>query len=469
MTPRALPLPLLFLLLVTTFCHAAPTSDDLLVAIRSGQAAGKDFAGVVAPGLVLTGQDLTGINLQGADLRGALLTGVNLTKANLGHANLRGATFDGVSLCDADLRECDLSGATLKLVTFDGADLTDSRFSGADLGLAMFSGGGGTHLPGLRLALQQVTGQELSRAWVAGLSGDVFAFCYDTENASFWPGTPFTVSPLLAAPAALGVEAKLRSDYFAEQLLMDEKASAKGVHLLAVKAADDPGLLRGRPLWAVLSGRETVTKERSYFVLNIAPFGPQTFRKQELLDLWAGPWENLEPVGSLQVVRKPLLTLTLKGPLATKPEQARAALRQGALILLDRRTYGPLVPGEAGLARLAAQLRAAGENRDLEAARRLAPWGDMPRQCLLSSRTQACAFLTEAATVLEGDAKQAAETALAAYQPALETLGGQWPGLELQGETMSDEAAQRYLKAADIVGNFSLTEHKVGETLQQVQ
>jgi hypothetical protein len=468
MSPRAVVLPL-FLLLVATLAHAAPARDDLLAAINAGQARGGDFSGVQAAGIQVSGQDLTGINLQGADLRGASLTGVRLDDANLGHANLRGATLDSVSLRGANLAGADLSGAILKLVALDGASLTEARFSGADLGLTMFSVGGGTHLPGLRLALQQLTGQELSQAWVAGLSGDAFAFCYNTENAAFWPGTPFTVSPLRAAPAAFGIEAKLHSDAFAQQTLMDDKAAPKTVRLLALKAVDDQGLLQGRPLWAVLAGREIVTKDRAYFALNLPPFGLQTFVKKELLELWTGPWENLEPVGSLQVVRKPMLTLTLTGSLTSRDAQARTALRQAAQILLDRRTYGPLVPGEAGLARLAADLRAIGETRDLEAARRLASWGDLPRQCLLSSRAEACAFLTEAATVLDGDAKQAAQTALATYQAALQPLDKQWPSLEVTGETMTPEAAQRYVQAADIIGNFSVAEHKVGETLQGIQ
>ncbi|MGE5532497.1 MAG: pentapeptide repeat-containing protein [Bacteroidota bacterium] len=468
MRPRVA-LPLLLLLLVCSFTHAAPARDDLLAAINAGRARGGDFSGIKAPGLELAGQDLTGINLQGADLRGASLIGVTLDGANLSHANLRGATLDSVSLRGADLTGADFGGAVLKLVALDGANLTDARLSGADVGLAMFSAGGGTHLPGLRLALQQLTGQEISPAWIAGLSGDAFAFCYNTGNASFWPGTPFTVSPLRAAPAAFGVEARLHSDAFAEQTLMDDKEAPKTVRLLALKAVDDQGLLQGRPLWAVLAGREMVSKDRAYFAMNLPPFGLQTFARKDLIDLWKGPWENLEPVGSLQVVRTPMLTLILTGALTTPEAQARTALRQAAQILLDRRTYGPLVPGEAGLAKLAADLRAVGESRDVDTARRLAPWGDLPRQCLLSSRAEACAFLTEAATVLTGEAKLAAETALATYQEALQPLDKQWPSLQITGETMTPEAAQRYLKAADIVGSFSVAEHKVGETLQAVQ
>ncbi|MHB8994649.1 MAG: pentapeptide repeat-containing protein [Armatimonadota bacterium] len=468
MSPRAVALSLC-LLLLGALAYAAPARDDLLAAINAGQARGGDFSGVQAAGIQVSGQDLTGINLAGADLRGASLTAVRLDDANLSRANLRGAILDSVSLRGADLSGCDFSGAILKLVALDGASLTETRFSGADLGLAMFSVGGGTHLPGLRLALQQLTGQEISQAWIAGLSGDAFAFCYNTENAAFWPSTPFTVGPLRAAPAAFGIEAKLHGEAFAQQTLMDDTVAPKTVRLLAVKAVDDQGLLQGRPLWAVLAGREIVTKDRAYFALNLPPFGLQTYAKKDLLSIWTGPWENLEPVGSLQVVRTPMLTLTLTGSLSSREAQARTALRQASQTLLDRRTYGPLVPGEAGLAKLAADLRSAGENHDLEAARRLAPWGDLPRQCLLSSRAEACAFLTEAATVLEGEAKQAAQTALATYQAALQPLEKQWPGLEVTGETMAPAAAQRYLQAADIIGNFSVAEHKVGETLQGIQ
>ena len=472
MTSRARALRLLPLLLlplsVAALASAAPTRDDLTAAVAAGQAAGKDFSGVVAPGLAVTGKDLTAIKLSGADLRGAILQNVNLNQAALGRASLRGAVLDRVSFIDADLSGCDLSGTTLKLVNLDGANLTDCDFTGAKLEQALLTSGGGTHLPALRLALSKATGAQFSRACVAGLSGDAFAFCYNTENPIFWPGTPFTVSPLLAAPAILGLEAKLRNDYFADQLLMDEKACAKGIQMLPVHLPDDPGLLQGRPLWAVLAGRETADK-RTYFALVVPPFGPQTYRSQDLLTIWQGPWENLEAAGGLQVVRKPLLTITPKTVLPTPEEQAKAILRQAATIILDKRTYGPLVPGAAGLAKAATELRAAGQNSDLEAAKRLTPWQDFPRQCLLGSGADACAFLTEALPSLTGDNKQAAQDALAFYQAALKPLADDWPGLEVAGDAMTKQDCNRYLKAADLVGSLAAAEQKAAEAFLRVK
>lgn len=457
-SPRSKPMLLALALLAATCSLAAPTSDDFRAAVASGEAAGKDFSALSAPGLTLSRPNLSGTNLSGADLRGIAITGGTLSGCNLSRANLRGAVLDRVSLVDADLTGCDLSGATLTLANLDGANLADGVFRGTSFSNVLLSSGGGTHLPGLRAALQQATGLTLSRAWVAGLSGDAFAFCYNTEDPRFWPGTPFTVNPLLAGPANLGLQARLRSDYFAEQLLLDEKSAPKGVQLLAVRLQDDPGLLGGSPLWAVLTGREVVDKQRQYFALSVPPFGPQTYRAQELLDLWTGPWGNLEPVGSLQVVRKPLLTITAGAKLNTLPEQAKLAMQQAAQIILDKRTYGPLIPGEAGLTRLASDLRAAANSGDLERAQRLAAWGILPRQCLIGSRTEACDFLTEALPGLEGDKALAAQAALAAYQPALLGLQEQWPELDTKAEAMTGEARERYVKAADLIGAMAVAD-----------
>ena len=459
----------LLLALAATACFATPTREQFSAAVASGAAAGKDFSAVCASGLTLTRPDLTSTNLSGADLRGVTITGGSLSGCNLSRANLRGAVLDRVSLVDADLGGCDLSGAVFNLVNLDGANLADCVFHGTSLSNVLLSSGGGTHLPGLRAALQQATGLKLSRAWVAGLSGDAFAFCYNTENPTFWPGTPFTVNPLLAAPTNMGLSAKLRSDYFADQLLLDAKAAGTGVQMLAIKLQDDPGLLAGRPLWAVLAGREVVDNQHQYFALSVPPFGPMTYRAQELVDLWTGPWENLEPIGSLQVVRKPLLTITPSARAATTAEQARLALRQASQIILDKRTYGPLVPGEAGLTRLAAELRAAGESGDLERARRLAPWGVFPRQCLVGARTEACDFLAEATAGLQGQNKEAAQAAVEGYGRALGGLRDQWPDLDCTGETMTAQSRERFQQAADLVAAMAVADRAAATYFASIQ
>lgn len=450
-------LPLAFLLPLPA--SAAPTRDEVAAALNKGEARGQDFSGAQASGLTAGRCDLSGTTWLRADLRGASLSELDLSRAKLAGASLRGALLDRVSLIDADLSGCDLSGALLKLVNLDGANLADCDFTGARLDQVLFTSSGGTHLPGLRLALQQATGQEFSRPWVAALSGDAFAFVYNTENPGFWPNAPFTVSPLLAAPAILGLSAKMRSEYAAEQLLLDEKETAKGVQLLPVRLMDDPGLLQGRPLWAVLTGRETADR-RTYFALNVPPFGPQTYRSQELLNVWAGPWDNLEAVGGSLMLHKLLLTITPKTKVPPRVEQAKAALRQAAQIITDRRTYGPLVPGEAGLTRLAADLRAAAQGNDLEAVRRLAVWEGFPRQCLLGSRLGACEFLTEAAAELTGEPKAAAQDALIAYRGALAALGSKWPGLGVAGDAVTPEVRERYNRAADLVAGVAAAEHK---------
>lgn len=455
----------LLLTVLAAGASAAPTAEEVLALAKAGEVAGKDLSGAQAAGIVLEGQNLRGVGLREADLRGVILRGCDLAGANLSRANLRGAVLEQVSLLDADLSGCDLSGALIRLTNLDGANLIDCRFTGASLDAVLLTSSGGTHLPGLRVALQQATGQQFSRPWVAALSGDAFAFVYNTENPGFWPGTPFTVNPLTAAPAILGLQTKQREDYFSDQFLMDEKKSAEGVHLLPMRATQDPGVLQGRPLWAVVAGREKDEK-RTYFALYVPPFGPQTYRSSELVELWTGPFENLEPAGSLRTVRKPLVTIITGGQVPAPAEQARAVLRQAAQIIVDRRTYGPLVPGEAGLTKLAAELRAAAQTGDLEAARRLAVWGGYPHQCLLGARREACDFLREAVPLLEGQPKAAAEAVLGLYQSNVQLLAHDWPGLQTTAETMDAAAKQRYLQAADLIGQCAANERRAAETIE---
>lgn len=447
---------------------AAPTREEVLAAVGSGKAAGGDFSGAVAPGLALEHQDLSGTLWRDADLRGITLTDVNLSGAVLAGADLRGATLQAVSLADADLTGTDLSGARLRLVNLAGAKLDGCQLNGATVYLSMLSANGGTHSEALRLALNQATGQQFSRAWVDGLSGDVFAFVFNVDDPGFWPGTPFTVNPLTAAPTALGLESKLREDYFAERVLTEGETLAPGIHVVPLRAErTDLWLLRGMPLWSVVEKREMADK-RLVFTLEMPPFAQDTMRREMLLKLWEGPWPTLEPVGALKTTAKsPLLTITGAKVTVTSQAQLAAALRQAAAIMGEKRTYGPLVPGAAGLARLAGELRQVGESGDIDRAKRLAIWEQFPRECLLGSRNEACQFLEEGLKVASAGQQAILNEALVLLRSEVTVLKGDWPGLAPEAPTMSPELRAQYTKAAEIVGTAASVEGRLAQLLAE--
>jgi hypothetical protein len=200
----------------------------------------------------------------------------------------------------------------------------------------------------------------------------------------------------------------------------------------------------------------------------VPPFAEGNYRWEELDDIWAGPWETLEPSGSAeQKVKRPLISLVRQRSSPKKQEQARAALKQAVAIIGERRTYGPLVGGEAGSTRLAAALKTGAEMGDVEAAKKLALWEEVPRQCLIGSRTEACEFLEEASLVLEGDAREAVLQAAAVYRSALNALTTRWPGLAVGAQTTTPELRERYAKAAEEISAVAAAEHKVAGLLNK--
>lgn len=459
-------LPCLLFTCAISGAFAAPGAEQLEAAIAAGQVHGQNFAQLQAPGLTITQKDLSGILLPQADLRGSVFREVSLDGANLQQANLRGVIFDRVSLVGTDLSSADLNGAFLRLVDLSEANLSDTKLAGCTFENPLTASNGASHLASLRQALQQATRSTLSRSWVAGLSGDAFAFVYNTENAAFWPCSPFTVNPLLAAPRILGVEARLRQDYFARQALTDPKPETRLVQMVALRLPQAQVLAPGQTLWGVVTGRE-VGEKATYYVVNVPPFGLQTCREDTLLAQWTGPFENLEPIGSLRLIENPLLALTPKSRIPLAADQARAALRQAVAIITDKRTYGPLVPGEAGLLRLAQDLRSVAQSGDTEMAQRLGVWGDYPRQCVLGSLKQACDFLNEAQVTLPADRQPAVQGARKLYNTVAETLSTEWPDLALQGGAVTPDVKDRYNKAADIIAALAAAEHKAADLFTQ--
>ncbi|MEN6549604.1 MAG: pentapeptide repeat-containing protein [Armatimonadia bacterium] len=463
--------PLCFLLpavavLFATAVFAAPTASDLTAALDAGKARGADFAGLQAPGLALRNADLSGTNLQKSDLRGSSLAGVNLTGANLFQSTLRGAVLSSVNLTEANLADVDLSGAILQNINLDGASLAAARLDGTRFEAPLLTATGAPHLTALRLALQQAPGTQFTRAQVAAFSGDAFTFVYNTQDPAFWPGTPFCYGPLMTAPAVLGLEAKLRTDYTAEHYLIDDKEAARGIHMLALRltAPEQRALLSG-PVWVLLSGRQP-TDKHTYFTLTAPLFGTLIMRRDELVTAWSDPVDLLQPVAGAATGKKPLLTITPKAELPPLEDQVKVVTRQAVAMITDKRTYGPLVPGEAGWLKLAADLNAAAQTGDWEAARRLAAWQDFPRQCVLGSTTLAAEYLAQAAASLPPALSLPLTDAAAQYQMQA-TLLASWPLLDA-AETAPAGWQDKLNRAAELAAGMAATDRKIAVLLAPV-
>lgn len=448
---------------------AGPTREEVLQRL-AGDVRVEDFSEANAPGISVADKDLSQTSWRNADLRGAVFQRVELDSAVLAGASLRGAILEDVSLTDADLTGADLSGARIRLANLAGAQLDDTQILGTSFQLVLLSPNGGTHGEALRIALERACGQTFSRAWVSGLSGDAFAFVYNTEDAGFWPGTPFTVSPFEAAAQALGLGIRIRLDAGAEQFLLSGKQLPPGVHLLPIEYGQTGlWLLRNMPLWAVVDSRQTNEQQQVHITVTLPPFGQRSMRESELASNWSGPWHTLQPAGAMNVrARRPLMTFSAPANAVTPVAmQAAAALRQGAAMVGERRTYGPLVPGAAGLTRLAADLRAAADGGDMEQAKRLALWEQFPRQCLIGARTEAARFLEEAMGALPPDRQGYVQEALALYRAEVAALRDQWPGLSagLNGDTALLVA--NYRRAADLVARLAADERAAAQLLSQ--
>jgi len=467
MLPRRLSCSCLALVLTSALALAAPPTGEAITRLaRAGEATDRDFSGALAPGLTLARCSLAATQWRGADLRGASLVGVSLQKADLRQANLRGAVLERVDLLNADLSGADLSGAVLCLVNLENANLTGCRLEGAIFEGAGFSLSGAPYLAALHLALQNAGHQPLSRAWVAGLSGDAFAFSYSSapqpaaRTQGFWPGLPFNVNPMLAAAANLGLQAAFSKDTASEKALLD-KLQDQTVYLLALKLPGvDERVTQGQPLWTVLTAQEVGDAGTAY-QLQAPPFGSHELRQGQLFsDIWGGPWDTTEPVGTMLPARRQLVAIRC-AVAQPAPDQVLAALRQAITIITEKRTYGTLVPGEAGLTRLATDLRAASKSLDSDAAKRLVSWQRFPRQCLIGSLNLACDFLSEAGPALPDDKQQQSCTeARLMLRSALTGLDAKWPQLAAPGEALTPEQADAFAQAADLVAEVAAAERR---------
>lgn len=459
-------------LFLGTLCMAdTPRSTEEITRLAlAGEAINGDFSGARAAGLAVSHCSLAASNWRNADLRGASLVAVSLEKADLRGANMRGAVLERVDLLNADLRGADLSGAVLCLTNLENAQLEGCRFDGAIFEGNAFSLTGAPYLVALHLALQHASGQQFSRPWLAGLSGDAFAFCYNTRDAGRWPGVPFNINPMTAAATNLGLQAAFSSDAVAEKTLFD-KLQEKSVHVLALElsgeadaAKVDARLTQGGPVWGLVLGRED-TETGPALKLFAPPFGERVVRRDQLMTgVWGGPWGTPEPAGIAFPARRQLVTIQRGVPLPAA-DQAALALAQAAAMITDKRTYGPLVPGESGLLRLASELRSASKSLDSDQAKQLLAWQRYPRHCLIGSLGMACDFLGEAAAVVPTEKQAACQEARMLLRSALRTLDTRWPPLSANAEALSPEQSAAFAQAADIVAEVAAAERKAAGLL----
>ena len=188
-----------------------PDMDMIRVVLDGGKPAGREFAGCTldgrqmparerkAPwnlsgvnlrGTVFTRLDLKGADFQGADLSGAAFRNVNLQGARFHGVAGAGAIFEDVNLAYASFREGDLRGTQFSLANLADIDFKGADLRGATVNGVRFSLNGGTHVLGLKEALNHRY-RKVSYPFAVGVSADAFWLSYLTESGTLaWGGFP---------------------------------------------------------------------------------------------------------------------------------------------------------------------------------------------------------------------------------------------------------------------------------------
>ena len=439
--------------------------------VRELAEAGKSFRGAALTGMDLAalrcaGLDLRGTNWARADLRGAAFSGVNLAGASLDEAIARGATFIDCDMVGVTMRHADLSGALFRGVQLAGADLAGSKLHGAEFEGAMYSRTGGRHTGAIAVALATLAAAEPqvgASPWTpplaAGLSGDAFAFVYNTADARQWPLAPFTESPVRAAMAAAGHDVTALFDLSATKAAdaLVEALQGGKICLLPVSLVGEEmqgGDLR-QAFWAAALTMNDIERP-ARAVLLIPPFGRREYVPAQLADRWAGPWPTLAPAGAERSEARHPLYVISRGEAPRAPRDAvLAALRQGAMIINDRRTYGALVPGVPGLERLAEDLNRAARSGDVQLVSALAAWDGTPRRLLISARRQAAEFLEQAAGVMLPMERPDMARAAALYRNEADILANSFPALKTDATLTMEETRARYARAAGVISEVA--------------
>jgi len=421
------------ILISAGLAHAADapptvTRDTVAQALAAGQSlAGMDLSGAVLPGMEFASADLSHTKWAQADLRGARFTQCNLEGADFTGAAFNGATFRSCRLTNAVFTDATLPGAYLGACDLSGAlfDKTDT-FGATLVDLTLFPTGA-SHVPAIGAAIQLRGGPRLSPAWLAGASGDAFAFTYDRQDRAAWPGAPLTFNPAVLALDTLGWDALYKTGIGSSDGAGKEITGVlrRGlVAIVPVRLAG--GGLRGNAVegavWvaAYELGSEGKTPEQ---ISLQTPFGPAKLALDDFLSRWEGPWPTLYPAGAGAFLAKyPICEVGAQKAETTPAAVALAAFRHASAIMKEPRSFGVAFGGFDAYRALIAD--AADANVDIG---ELIHWSGAPRRELAASRRLAAAFCREAAPKLPPRAQAPTLEAAMWYDEIAALLSDEWP------------------------------------------
>ncbi len=370
---------------------------------------GRDFAQAQLAGFEFKQISLDSTKWTEADLRGAEFLGVDLRGAEITNTNARGASFCGCDLSGAVLRNSDLSGASFQNMLLWGTLLDNVRLGGAHFEGIRLSPSSADHLSALAVALQTITARAAEDGvtshpltapqFVAGLSGDAFAFVYDPADPGAWPGQPFSQNPIVAAPEVLGCEVavNLRLSRAVAFNKLREALDAGNVCLLPlhipVPGSSGSGLQE--PLWAAAT-EFIVVDDVVLCRLTVPPFGEMELPAEDLDARWQGARATLEPVGAaVGEVKYPLIVIGPPAKALSLQQTALWAMANAVEILTatNAESETTLCPGLGGIQYLTQELAAAEAQDDGVRLAALAAWEELPRLSYIGARRAAADFL----------------------------------------------------------------------------
>ena len=457
--------------------NEALTRDDLEQRIALGQSvAGLSFAGADLAGLTAVNANLAGLKAEGADLRGASFTGCFMDGVDFKNAQARGATIVDCSLMDAVLTGMDFSGARLEGLDLMGASVTGCKFTGAHLADLRFSPSHLDHIPGLRVALESSLGHPVSLAYAAGLTGDSFAFVYNSDSPAYDALLPFSSNPLVSAFDALGIKAAYRGNWIraAAKNRLEGTLLSKGLGLLPLSFTTFPdvGEIGTGPFWGVVTKMNKVKRDVT-FDITVPPFGNRTLTRTELETAWVYQTPMMEPAGLGPAdATFALLMIPAPSPKAKKPtpkETATAALLHAVGLARDERTYLNCWPGVMGMSVLAADLHTASTRDDAASVLRMAAWEGRPRADLIGARRLAVAFLQEVATLYDADVQSELISAAGLYASEAQLLAQRWPRIQTdaKGKPDLEIARGQCKKASELVLEAVVLEKNAAEMIEK--
>jgi len=358
-------------------------------------------------------------------------------------------------------RRADLAGALFQGCELCGADLSGSKLNGAHFDGVSYSRIGGRYTDALALALSALAagatgeGPAVSRALAAGLTGDPFAFVYNSADILQSPMTPFTQQPLRAAVQAGGNVVETLYDLSSSKALAALTRAVKAAKPCLLPISLAGGELSGsdlaEPYWAAAVLMDDAQKPPSV-VLLVPPFGERTLSQEELARRWEGPFPTLEPTGTERSeAHFPLLILSQGDTPRTPRETVLAALGNALEIINERRTYSTLNPGLNGLKRLAEDFDNASRSTDPQAITALAPWAGAPRKLLISARLEAAEFLQLASGLVLPEERSALTQASALFQSEAKLLSDEFPALRTDSSATTEQLKARCQTAGSVL------------------